>query len=129
MALDTGEQLRVETLRGQEIRTRGLGVPDVTDDTEVVAIWFEPVKQGQSLRLRIEETYTDPGRYLLHGDELVWDRALGRARNAVVLPEGWSLTASAVPAVVSETADRRIRLDWVNDRPGDVQVFLRARRR
>jgi hypothetical protein len=128
-ALDTGERLRVETLRGQEIRARGLSVSDVTDDTEVVAIWFDPVKPGQSLRLRIEETYTDPGRYLLHGDELVWDRAFGRARNAVVLPEGWSLTASAMPAVVSETADGRIRLDWVNDRPGDLPVFLRARRR
>lgn len=128
-ALDTGERLRVETLRGEEIRARGLTVPDVTDVTEVVGIWFDPVKPGQSLRLRIEETYTDPGRYLLHGDELVWDRAFGRARNAVVLPEGWSLTASAMPAVVSETADGRIRLDWVNDRPGELQVYLRARRR
>ena len=39
----------------------------------------------------ITETYTDPGRYLLDGDELVWDRAFGRPRNSVVMPAGWTV--------------------------------------
>jgi hypothetical protein len=130
MILDTGEKLKVETLRGDAITTRGVDVGQaVTAETEVVVIWFAPVVQGSSVRLRIEETYTDPGRYLLNGDELVWDRAFGRPRNTVILPAGWLLTANAVPAVVSSTAEGSIRLRYVNDRPGNIDVFIKAKRR
>jgi hypothetical protein len=130
MILDTGEKLKVETLRGDAITTRGVDVGQpVTAETEVVVIWFAPVVQGSSVRLRIEETYTDPGRYLLNGDELVWDRAFGRPRNTVILPAGWFLTANAVPAVVSSTAEGSIRLRYVNDRPGNIDVFIKAKRR
>lgn len=127
--LDTGEQLRVETLRGDAIRARGLDVGEVTPLTEVVAIWFNPVPTGGSARLRITETYTDPGRYLVHGDELIWDRRFGRSRNTVVLPEGWFLTASSIPAVIDRTDDGRLRLRYINDRPGEIDVFIKARRR
>lgn len=128
--LDAGQPLRVETLRGNEITARGVEIGEpVTPQSEAVVIWFDSVKPGQSLRLRIEETYADPGRYLLSGDELIWDRALGRPRNAVILPAGWYLTTSAIPAVVSETEDGRVRLDFTNDRPDEIQVFIKARRR
>lgn len=127
--LDTGEQLRVETLRGGDIRARGLDVGEVTPETEVVAIWFDPVPAGGSARLRITETYTDSGRYLLHGEELIWDRRFGRSRNTVVLPEGWFVTASSIPAVVDNTDDGRVRLRYINDRPGEIDVFIKARRR
>ncbi len=90
---------------------------------------FAPVVRGVSVRLRISETYTDPEHYRLAGDELVWDRSLGWPRNSVVLPAGWMLTASSIPAVVSETADRRIRLDFVNPRPDEIAVLIKARRR
>jgi len=46
-----------------------------------------------------------------------------------VLPAGWYLTASAIPAVVTETEDGRIRLDFWNDRPDEIAVYLKARRR
>ena len=128
--LDTGEELLVETLRGSEIAARGIELGgETTPDTEVVAIWFDPVEPGHSVRLRIEETYTDPNRYLQVGDELVWDRSFGRPRNTVILPEGWYLTASAVPAVVGETEDGRVRLYYENDRPGNIDVFVKARLR
>ncbi len=130
LVLDTGESLKVETLRGAEITQREIDIGEaVTPETEVVVIWFEPVAEGTSTRLRIEETYTDPGRYGLDGDELLWDRSFGRARNTVVLPAGWYLTASSVPAVVDETEDGEIRLYFENDRPGVLEVFLRAQRR
>jgi hypothetical protein len=128
--LDTGEALRVETLRGDEIVRRGIDIGGpVSGESEVVVIGFDPVPPGGSVRLRIEETYTDPNRYVALGDELVWDRAFGRPRNTVVLPEGWYLTANSVPAVVSETEDGRVRLRYTSDRPGEIQVFIRARRR
>jgi hypothetical protein len=129
-ALDTGKRLEVETLRGAAITERGidLGEP-VTADTEVVAIWFDPVRPGSSLRLRIEETYTDAGRYGLDGDELLWDRSFGRPRNTVVLPAGWRLAASSIPAVIDLDEQGRVRVLFVNDRPDDVDVLIRARRR
>lgn len=132
--LDTGETLRVETLRGDAIARAGIDVksevPDgVTPDTEVVVVRFMPVAKGSSVRLRISETYTDAGRYGLQGEDLVFDRSLGRPRNAVVLPAGWYLTACSIPATVSETADGRIRLDFVNPRPDELDVLIKARRR
>lgn len=128
--LDTGEALAVETLKGDAVARAGLdpGEP-VGPDTEVVVIRFPAVKQGQTTRLRIQETYTDEGRYYLDGDEFVWDRSLGRARNAVVLPAGWWVTASSIPATMSMTADGRVRLDYDNPRPDEVAVLLKARRR
>jgi hypothetical protein len=128
--LDTGEKLKVETLRGAAITARGVDTGSaVTDETEIVAIWFNPVPAGGSARLRITETYTDANRYVLVNGELLWDRSFGRARNTVVLPEGWYLTANAVPAVIDRLDDGRTRLRYVNDRPGDIDVFIRAKRR
>lgn len=135
--LDTGEALKVETLKGAEARARGIR-PDASDDafaddSEVVVIWFPAVKKGQSVRLRIWETYTDPSRYVLTGSgenaEIVWDRSFGRPRNAIVLPAGWRVTANSIPATVTLTGDSRIRLDYLNDRPDNIDVFLRARPR
>ena len=132
--LDTGESLKVETLRGEAITKAGLDLKGeiegpVQPDTEVVVIRFAPVPKGGSVRLRISETYTDAGRYRLEGDELVFDRSLGRPRNAIVLPAGFALTACSIPATVSETADGRIRLDFVNPRPDEIAVLLKARKR
>lgn len=128
--LDTGEVLTVETLRGDAITAKGVDIGEaVRPESEAVVIWFDAVEPGESKRLRIEETYTDPGRYGLEGRDLLWDRSFGRPRNAVVLPAGWYLTTSSIPAVVSETEAGEIRLDFENDRPGDIDVLLRARRR
>jgi len=128
--LDTGEALKVETLKGAELLAAKVDVGEpVTPDTEVVVIRFPAVQQGQSARLRISETYTDAGRYYMDGDEFVWDRSLGRPRNAVVLPAGWYVTASSIPAAVTMTDDGRVRLDYDNPRPDDIAVLLKGRRR
>jgi len=128
--LDTGESLKVETLRGDAITKGGVDIGEpVRPDSEIVLVRYPPVKKGESVRLRISETYTDPASYRRDGDELVFDRSLGRPRNAVVLPVGWYVTASSIPATISETADGRIRLDFVNPRPDEIAVLIRAARR
>ncbi|MEZ5042724.1 MAG: hypothetical protein R2828_22715 [Saprospiraceae bacterium] len=128
--LDTGQKLIVETLKGDAIAAKGIKLgASVTPETEVVAIWFDAVKEGQSVRLRIEETYTDPNRYLLYNGELVWDRSFGRNQNTVILPQGWYLTTNSIPAVISETETGEISLFYMNDRPDNVDVFIRGRRR
>jgi hypothetical protein len=128
--LDTGQPLETRFLRGAEITRAGLDIGEAAKpETEVVVIPFPAVKKGQSVRLRISETYTDSVRYRLDGEELIWDRSFGRPANAVVLPAGWYLTHSAVPATVSLTPDGRVRLDFVNPRLDEIQVLLVARRR
>jgi hypothetical protein len=128
--LDTGEQLKVMTLTGPELKKAihgNIGEP-IDADTEGVVISFTPVQKGRSVRLRIEETYTDPGRYGLLGDQLVWHRAFGRPANAVLLPDGWYLTVSAVPATITQE-DGKTRLDFVNSRNDEIDVYIKARRR
>lgn len=130
MILDTGERLETQTLKGEAITDAGIDIGEaVRPETEVVVIPFPPVGAGRSTRLRISETYTDSARYRLEGDELIWDRAFGRAENGVVLPAGWRLTHSSVPGVVSLTEDGRVRIDFVNPRLDEIQVLIVARRR
>ena len=127
--LDTGEELRWEVVKGDAITRAGLDVPNVTPGTEVVVFRFAPVPAGGSTRLRMYETYTDSVRYRLAGDELVWDRGFGRPLNIVVLPAGWILTNSSIPATVTTREDGRVQLDFVNARPDEIQVLITARRR
>jgi len=128
--LDTGEALKVETVKGSELVAAKVDVGEpLAPDAEVVVIRFPAVQAGQSVRLRISETYADAGRYYMDGDEFIWDRALGRPRNAVVLPAGWYLTASSVPAVVTTTDDGRVRLDLDNPRTDEIAVLVKGKRR
>jgi len=128
--LDTGEELQAHEMSGAEMIASKINVGETVAPTaRVVVIPFAPLQAGQTLRLRIAETYTAPLSYRVEGDELVFDRSLGRPRNAVVLPSGWYCTFSAVPALVSRLPDGRVRLDYWNDRPEPVDVLLKARRR
>lgn len=127
--LDTGEMLRFDVLKGEAITRAKLDVANVTPTTEAVVFRFAPVAPNASVRLRMSETYTDPARYRVVNGELVWDRAFGRPANAVVLPQGWVLTNSSIPAVVSTMSDGRVRLDFVNARPDEIATVITARRR
>ncbi len=125
--LDTGEALKVETLKGEAITKAGIDIGSpVAGDSEVVVIWLPPVAKGRTIRLRIEETYTDPARYALVDGQLMWNRSFGRPRNDIVLPAGWRVTTSSIPATVTLTEDGRVRLAYVNPRPDSIEVFLKA---
>ncbi len=127
--LDTGEVFKAEPIRGAAaIRALEPDATDVTDTTDAIVFRFAPVTAGTSRRLRIAETYTDADRYGVKGDELVWHRSFGRPMNAVVLPAGWALTNSSVPATVTTTADGRVRLDFVNPRNDEIDTIITARR-
>jgi hypothetical protein len=127
--LDTGEKLSTRIMTGAELASAKMDVGEPVDPAaQVVVIPFSPVKEGQSVRIRISETYTAPASYRREGDDLVFDRSLGRPRNAVVLPEGWYLTASSIPSTVTQMPDGRIRLDFWNGRPDPVDVLIKAKR-
>jgi hypothetical protein len=128
--LDTGQALKTEILTGAQLKTAGIptdGDP-VAPDQEVVVTRYPPVKKGQSIRLRLSETYTAPQSYHLDGDELVFDRRLGRPRNSVVLPRGWYLTWLSIPAVIRQTPEGLTRIEFANGRPDALDVLIKARR-
>jgi len=128
--VDTGEQLKALEMSGAEMTASKINVGETVPPTaHVVVIPFTAVQMGQTIRLRIAETYTAPASYGLDGDELVFDRSLGRSRNAVVLPPGWYCTSSSIPGTVSQLPDGAVRFDFWDDRPEPVDVLLKARRR
>ena len=113
-----------------ELKTAGIDThgEEVPDDAQVVVVKFAPVVKGQSVRLRISETYTAPASYRLDGPDLVFERSFGRPRNSVVLPRGWYLTWLSIPGVVRQTPDGLTRVDFVNGRPDSIDVLIKARR-
>jgi hypothetical protein len=130
VVLDTGEPLPAREMSGAELAASKINTGETVEPTaRVVVIPFATIQSGQTLRLRITETYTAPVSYRLEGEELVFDRSLGRPRNAVVLPSGWYCTFSAAPATVTQLPDGRVRLDYWDDRPEAVDVLLKAKRR
>jgi hypothetical protein len=129
--LDTGEKLATKITTGAELAAAKVKVDagePADAAAQVVVISFSPVKAGQNLRLRISETYAAPPVTAWRGDELIFDRSLGRPRNAWC-SRGWYLTASSIPATVTQMADDRIRLDFWNGRPDPVDVLIKAKRR
>ena len=130
MDLDSGENLKWEVISGKQVKERKLPLREAQDDSEVVVTYLaRPVGKGESARLRLKETYTDPKSYYLDGEELVWDRTFGRLRNTVVLPLGWYLTGLASPGTIQTLPDGRVSVYVVNPRSDEVRVYLRARRR
>jgi hypothetical protein len=128
--LDTGQLLPAEILTGAQLKAAGIdaGGESIAPDQQVVVTRFPAVKKGQSLRLRLAETYTAPQSYRFDGDELTFERSLGRPRNSVVLPRGWYLTALSIPGVIRQTDAGLTRVDFVNGRPDSIDVLLKARR-
>lgn len=127
--LDTGEQLKTYNVTGKE--TNALGYyPTLAPDDEVVVQGDlpHPIEPGQSVRVRVVETYTDP-TYTEKDGELVWDRTLGRPRNEVTLPAGWMLTEVTVPAIITLDSEGRVTCRFTNPRNDEIHVILKARRR
>lgn len=128
--LDRGVVLESREITGAELNAMGVYDQTLEDDAVVIqARLVEPLPAGHTTRIRVEETYRDTGRYTTEGDELVWDRTLGRPRNVVFLPPGWMLTAVSTPAVIFQDDAGRTGLRFINPRNDTLHVVLRARRR
>ena len=128
--LDTGEVLSTKVMSAEQMKAANIAADEpIEANGMAVVIPFAAVQHGHSVRLRISETYAAPASYRLEGNELVFDRSLGRPRNAVVLPSGWYCTASAEPATVEALPDGRVRLEFWDDQPEATDVLVKARRR
>jgi hypothetical protein len=130
MDLDTGQQLKTYTVTGKEVNALGY-YPQPTDPDSVVVQGelAHPLGNGQSARIRVQETYTDPIGYTLGNGQLSWKRTLGRSLNRVTLPAGWMLTSVNTPALISLDDSGRIVLRFTNPRNDQLSIEIKARRR
>jgi hypothetical protein len=128
--LDTGEALRTHIVNGKDVNALGYYREQYDADTVVVQGDLpHALEKGQTARVRVEETYTDPVGYKMDAKELVWTRTLGRPVNFVTLPDGWMLASVNTPATITLDAQERVTLRFTNTHPGDLAVTIRARHR
>jgi len=129
--LDSGKRLKTSIVTGKEVNTLGY-YPERSDDDDVVVQGelLKPIAAGQTARIRVMETYTDPDRYYIDKNgELVWDRTFGRPRNVLTLPEGWYLTDCSTSASIALDEEGRIQLFLNNPRNDEIHVIVHAHRR
>ncbi len=128
--LDTGEKLPTRQVIGKSVNALGYYPTPSPDDMIVVqGDLGHALSAGESVRIRVVETYTDPKSYTVSNGELTWDRTLGRPRNVVTLPPGWYLTEASVPAIISLDSDGRISCRFNNLRNDEIHVVLKAKQR
>lgn len=128
--LDTGKQLKTTNVAGKEVNALGYYPTPTDPDSVVVQGELEkPIGEGESARVRVQESYTDPVGYTITNGELVWTRTLGRPVNRVTLPAGWMLTSVNTPAIVSLDEEGRVLLRFTNIRNDELAVTIKARRR
>jgi len=128
--IDAGAKLVTTNVTGADVNALGFYPDSYPDDQVVVqSELLAPVGEGTTTRVRVIETYTDEERYYMDGDELVWDRSLGRPYNTVKLPPGWMLSAVSVPAVIEEDDEGLVSLRFINIRNDSIGVVIRAKRR
>jgi len=128
--LDAGKQLKTYTVPGKDVNALGYYPDKVDPDSVAVQGDLEhAIAEGQSTRIRVQETYTDPVGYVVKDGELIWTRTLGRPLNYVTLPEGWILTSVNTPAVITLDEEGRVKLRFTNTRNGDLAIEIKARPR
>lgn len=123
----TGQPLRFEVVDGNAAKAGG--VAGAAADTQFIKVHLpRPVAADGEVRLLIDKTYRDPASYTLEGDRIVFSRALGINRNAVVLPAGYELVSCNVPAQVLSEPDGRIKVSLVHTSAQPLPVLVKARR-
>ena len=128
--LDSGEALPTKNVSGKSVNALGYYPTPTEDDSVVVqGELAKPVAEGETVRIRCVESYTDPEGYFLRNGELVWSRTLGRPLNYVSLPAGWMLTGLNSPAVVTLDSESRVTLRFTNIRNDNLAVTIHAKKR
>lgn len=127
--LDTGEPLHTHVVKGKEVNGDWDRVPADPESLAVQGDLKNAVEAGQSVRIRVQETYTDPVGYSMKANELIWTRTLGRPVNYVTLPAGWMLVSVNTPAVISLDREGRVMMRFTNIRNDELAVSIHARKR
>ncbi len=125
----TGEPLTFEYLSGAELTADGTTGRFDPQEHYIRAHLTRPVKDGSEGRVKILKTYMDEKSYYAQGDDIVFARSLGIARNAIVLPKDYNLVSSNVAAQVFALPDGRLKVSFEHDNGYAADVTIRARKR
>jgi hypothetical protein len=120
----SGTPLKFEYKTGAELNAAGESGRLTAEEHYIRAFLPRPVPEGGEGRVRIEKTYLDEKSYYAQGEEIVFARSLGIARNAIVLPKGFVAASSNVAAQVSALPDGRVKMVFenINGYASDVQI-------
>src|SRR5260370_5768705 len=128
--LDTGEALPTKSVSGKSVNALGYyATPQEDDSVAVQGDLAKPIANGETVRIRCVESYTDPAGYSVSSGEMVWTRTLGRPLNYVTLPTGWMLTSVNTPVIVTLDSEGRVTLRFVNTRNDYLAVTIKAKKR
>ena len=124
----TGKPLKFDYLSGEELAKDG--TPGRFDPAEhyIRAQLPRPVPQGGEGRVKILKTYTDEKSYFTDGNDIVFKRSLGIARNGIVLPAGYRLVSSNVAAQMFTLPDGRLKVSFEHAHGYAADVTIRARK-
>jgi hypothetical protein len=124
----TGKPLKFDYLSGEELTKDG--TPGRFDPAEhyIRARLAAPVPEGGEGRVKILKTYKDDKSYYVEGDDVVFKRSLGIARNAIVLPKGYRLVSSNVAAQMFTLPDGRLKISFEHAHGYAADVTIRGRK-
>lgn len=121
----TGHPLQWQVVTGAQARAEGHPTADL-DAEWIKVVLARPVPTGGEARVVIDKTYKDDQSYYRQGDTIVFDRALGIRRNAVVLPLGYRLVSCNVPSQVLATPEGRVMISFQNPGPAAAPLKIVA---
>ena len=124
----TGKPLKFDYLSGEELSKDG--TPGRFDPAEhyIRARLASPVPEGGEGRVKILKTYKDDKSYYVEGEDVVFKRSLGIARNSVVLPKGYRLVSSNVAAQMFTLPDGRLKISFEHAHGYAADVTIRGRK-
>ena len=122
----TGKALTFDYMTGAELTAAGMKGRFSAAEHYIRAHLPRPVPEGGEGRVKILKTYKDEKSYFTDGEQIVFARSLGIARNAIVLPKGYRLVSSNVAAQIFTLPDGRVKVSFENANGYAADVTIRA---
>jgi hypothetical protein len=123
----TGKPLKFDYMSGAELSASGMTGRFDPKEHYIRAHLPRPVPENGEGRVKILKTYQDEKSYFPEGEDIVFKRSLGIARNSIVLPKGYRLVSSNVAAQMFTLPDGRLTISFEHGHGYAADVTIRAR--
>jgi hypothetical protein len=124
----TGQPLKFDYMTGAELTAAGMTGRFDPAEHYIRAHLARPVPENGEGRVKILKTYKDEKSYYTEGEDIVFKRSLGIARNSIVLPKAFRLVSSNVAAQMFTLPDGRLKISFEHGHDYAADVTIRARR-
>lgn len=127
--LATGKPLKFEVVSGAQAKADQPEEQFNAAGKYIKVHLARTVPAAGEYRIAIIKTYKDEKSYYAEGDQIVYKRSLGIARNSIVLPAGYEIVSCSVATQVLAEPGGRLKLAFVNPGSGGpLEVTIKARR-